>query len=115
MDVTVIRDYLGHACLDTTSRYITTNLQIKRVTLEMFWRRAGLSPTRVNPWKPTPDLRAYLTLCRMSVAPVFILTSSMRKKLYCRLIGSFDQINPLAGYCAKQPACVRINVRAAAS
>lgn len=60
VDVTVIRDYLGHASVDTTSRYITTNLQMKRAALEMFWRRAGLSPTRVNPWKPTPDLLAYL-------------------------------------------------------
>jgi site-specific recombinase XerD len=43
VDVTVIRDYLGHASVDTTSRYITTNLQMKRAALEMFWRRAGLS------------------------------------------------------------------------
>jgi site-specific recombinase XerD len=61
IDVTVIRDYLGHASIDTTSRYITTNLQMKREALEVFWRHAGLSPTRVHPWKPAPDLLAYLS------------------------------------------------------
>lgn len=60
-DVTVIRDYLGHASVATTSRYITTNLQMKREALEMFWRRAGLTPARVSPWKPTPDLLAFLS------------------------------------------------------
>jgi site-specific recombinase XerD len=60
-DVTVIRDYLGHASVATTSRYITTNLQMKRDALEMFWRRAGLTPTRVTPWKPKPDLLAFLS------------------------------------------------------
>lgn len=60
-DVTVIRDYLGHATVATTSRYITTNLQMKREALEMFWRRAGLTPARVTPWKPKPDLLAFLS------------------------------------------------------
>jgi integrase len=32
VDVSVIRDYLGHASVTTTSRYITTNLQMKRKT-----------------------------------------------------------------------------------
>jgi len=60
-DVTVIRDYLGHTSVATTSRYITTNLQMKRDALEMFWRRAGLTPARVTPWKPKPDLLAFLS------------------------------------------------------
>jgi len=60
-DVTVIRDYLGHASVATTSRYITTNLQMKREALEMFWRRAGLPPARVTPWRPKPDLLAFLS------------------------------------------------------
>lgn len=60
-DVTVIRDYLGHASVATTSRYITTNLQMKRDALELFWRRAGLTPGRVTPWKPKPDLLAFLS------------------------------------------------------
>ena len=33
VDVSVIRDYLGHASVATTSRYITTNLQMKRDVL----------------------------------------------------------------------------------
>jgi site-specific recombinase XerD len=60
-DVTVIRDYLGHASVATTSRYITANLQMKRDALELFWRRAGLTPARVTPWKPKPDLLAFLS------------------------------------------------------
>ena len=55
-----IRDILGHSSIATTSRYITTNLQMKRDALEAFWRRAGISPRRVTPWKPTPDLLAFL-------------------------------------------------------
>lgn len=61
VDVTVIRDYLGHASISTTSRYITTNLKMKRDVLETFWRRAGISPARVTPWNPKPDLLAFLT------------------------------------------------------
>lgn len=60
VDVTVIRDYLGHASIATTSRYITSNLQMKRDALELFWRRSGLSPVRATPWKPKPDLLAFL-------------------------------------------------------
>ena len=59
-DITVIRDYLGHASIATTSRYVTTNLKIKRQVLEAFWKRAGIAPARVTPWKPKPDLLAFL-------------------------------------------------------
>ncbi len=59
-DITVIRDYLGHASIATTSRYVTTNLKIKREVLEAFWKRAGIAPARVTPWKPKPDLLAFL-------------------------------------------------------
>jgi integrase/recombinase XerD len=59
-EVTVIRDYLGHSSISTTSRYIATNLMMKREALEKFWRRAGLSPTRATKWKPKPDLLAFL-------------------------------------------------------
>lgn len=59
-DVTVIRDYLGHASIATTSRYISTNLKMKRDVLELFWRRAGISPVRATSWKPKPDLLAFL-------------------------------------------------------
>jgi integrase/recombinase XerD len=59
-DVTVIRDYLGHASIATTGRYITTNLQMKRDALQTFWRHAGLEPARPKPWKPKADLLAFL-------------------------------------------------------
>ncbi|HCE07791.1 MAG TPA: hypothetical protein DEQ40_04155 [Oxalobacteraceae bacterium] len=49
IDVTVIRDYLSHASIATTSRYIATNLQLKREALYAFWRRAGISPVRAKP------------------------------------------------------------------
>lgn len=60
VDVTVIRDYLGHASIATTSRYITTNLQTRRDTLEKFWKRAGLTPSPEARWKPSPGLLDFL-------------------------------------------------------
>jgi len=60
VDVSVIRDYLGHASVATTSRYITTNLQMKRDVLEAFWERAGLSPTPLTKWRPSPKLLTFL-------------------------------------------------------
>jgi integrase/recombinase XerD len=60
VDITVIRDYLGHASISTTSRYVSTNLQMKRDALEHFWGRSGLSSTRTRAWSPKPDLLAYL-------------------------------------------------------
>ena len=60
VDVSVIRDYLGHASVATTSRYITTNLQMKRDVLDAFWKRAGLAPTGARKWQPSPKLMAFL-------------------------------------------------------
>lgn len=60
VDVTVIRDYLGHASVATTSRYLTTNLQMKREVLEAFWKRAGLDPAAPRKWRPSPNLLAFL-------------------------------------------------------
>lgn len=60
VDVSVIRDYLGHASVATTSRYITTNLQMKRDVLESFWKRARLTPTASKRWRPSPKLLAFL-------------------------------------------------------
>ena len=59
-DVTVIRDYLGHASVATTSRYITTNLQTKRDAMQAFWKTAGIEPANTKPWKPKADLLAFL-------------------------------------------------------
>ena len=53
-------DYLGHASIATTSRYLTTNLKAKRDALEVFWQHAGISPVRTASWKPKPDLLAFL-------------------------------------------------------
>jgi integrase len=60
VDVSVIRDYLGHASVATTSQYITTNLQMKREVLEAFWKRAGLAPDARRSWRPSPKLLAFL-------------------------------------------------------
>lgn len=60
VDVTVIRDFLGHASVSTTSRYITANLQMKREVLNAFWKRAGLSPTGTRRWQPSTKLLAFL-------------------------------------------------------
>jgi site-specific recombinase XerD len=60
VDITVIRDYLGHASIATTNRYVATNLQMKRDALEQFWSRSGLSSTHTRPWRPKPDVLAYL-------------------------------------------------------
>ena len=61
VDVTVIRDYLGHASIATTSRYVTSNLQMKRDVLDAFWKRAGLARGGRAPWKPKPELLRFLT------------------------------------------------------
>jgi site-specific recombinase XerD len=60
VDVSVIRDYLGHSSIATTCRYITVNLDTKRAVLEAFWKRAGLGPQNRRRWKPSPKLLAFL-------------------------------------------------------
>jgi integrase/recombinase XerD len=60
VDITVIRDYLGHASIATTNRYVATNLQMKRDALERFWRRSGLTPASSRPWKPMSNVLEYL-------------------------------------------------------
>lgn len=60
MDIAVIRDYLGHASIATTSRYIATNLAMKREVLEAFWKRSGLAESKSISWQPRPDLLRFL-------------------------------------------------------
>jgi site-specific recombinase XerD len=60
VDVTVIRDYLGHVSIVTTSRYLSTNLKMKRDVLDAFWKRAGLERPGTAPWEPAPDVLAFL-------------------------------------------------------
>lgn len=59
-DVTVIRDYLGHASVATTGRYITTNLKMKREAMQAFWQKAGIGPANTKAWKPKADILAFL-------------------------------------------------------
>lgn len=61
VDLTVIRDYLGHVSVSTTNRYVTTNLKMKRDVLNAFWKRAGLDRSSRRPWRPTSKLLAFLT------------------------------------------------------
>jgi len=61
VDLTVIRDYLGHASIMTTSRYANTNLELKRTALATFWKHAGLVPPKRFPWRPTKSLLNYLS------------------------------------------------------
>lgn len=63
VDPTVIRDYLGHASVATTNRYITSNTAMKRDALAAFWKRAGLTSstaTRTR-WRPKPGLLDFLS------------------------------------------------------
>ncbi len=60
VDISVIRDYLGHASVASTGRYLTSNLEMKRQVLETFLRRAGLTSTRSRPWRPSKDVLSYL-------------------------------------------------------
>jgi integrase/recombinase XerD len=61
VDITVIRDYLGHASIATTSRYIASNLKLKREVLQAFWARAGLDHRKSNHWRPSAQLLAFLS------------------------------------------------------
>lgn len=61
VDLTVIRDYLGHASIATTSHYVSTNLETRRRALDSFWKRSGLRPVRTAPWKPKPEILRFLT------------------------------------------------------
>ena len=61
LDVTVIRDYLGHASVATTGRYISTNIDMKRKALDAFWQRSGLSRRSNRNWRPSPKLISFLS------------------------------------------------------
>jgi integrase/recombinase XerD len=61
VDVSVIRDYLGHVSITTTSRYLSTNLETKRQVLQAFWTRAGLDHRAAGRWRPSSELLAFLS------------------------------------------------------
>jgi site-specific recombinase XerD len=60
IDLTAIRDYLGHSSVATTGRYLQTNLAMKREVLSRFWKRAGLERGQPKRWRPSQGLLAYL-------------------------------------------------------
>lgn len=60
VELTVIRDYLGHASVETTNRYVATNLRMKRDVLDAFWKRAGLEKGRNPQYCSSPKLLSFL-------------------------------------------------------
>jgi site-specific recombinase XerD len=58
VDVTVIRNWLGHARLDTTNRYARANLQTKRKALEQVDQ--ATRPSKPPRWKQNPELLKWL-------------------------------------------------------
>jgi site-specific recombinase XerD len=58
VDVTVIRNWLGHANLDTTNRYARANLETKRKALEQV--DSSTRPAKPPRWKRNPDLLEWL-------------------------------------------------------
>jgi site-specific recombinase XerD len=60
IDLTAIRDYLGHASIATTSRYLQTNLAMKHQVLRRFWKRAHLDPKEPKRWRPSASLIQFL-------------------------------------------------------
>jgi site-specific recombinase XerD len=57
-DITVIRDWLGHARLDTTNRYARANLETKRKALEQL--HPATKPGKPPRWKRHPELLKWL-------------------------------------------------------
>jgi site-specific recombinase XerD len=60
IDLTVIRDYLGHASISTTNHYVTSNMTMKKKALQAFWQRSGLQPQKRQAWRPSTDLLEFL-------------------------------------------------------
>ncbi len=58
MDVTVIRDWLGHASLDSTNIYARASLETKRKALEKVLPSAR--PSKPPRWKRETDLLEWL-------------------------------------------------------
>ena len=58
VDVTIIRDWMGHVSLDTTNLYAQADLETKRRTLEK--ADGVLRPTPAPRWKRDADLLAWL-------------------------------------------------------
>lgn len=61
VDVTLIRDYLGHVSIAATNRYLATNLEAKRNVLERFWNTARLVKRPNSPWRRSGRLLEFLS------------------------------------------------------
>lgn len=61
VDLTVIRDYLGHVSVATTNRYTATNLAMKRHALQAFSAHAGIARGAAKPWRPNAALLNFLS------------------------------------------------------
>jgi integrase/recombinase XerD len=60
VDLVTIRDQLGHVNVTTTSRYATSNLELRRTALEAFWAATGMSPPGRKRRRSTPKLSEFL-------------------------------------------------------
>ena len=60
IELSAIRDYLGHSSIATTGRYLQTNLDMKRHVLNQFWKRSGLEREQPKRWRPSQGILAYL-------------------------------------------------------
>ena len=60
VELTGIRDYLGHSSVATTSRYLQTNLAMKEKVLKQFWQRAGLQDNPRTSWRPSRGVLQFL-------------------------------------------------------
>src|SRR6202142_4325049 len=58
VDATVIRNWFGHARLDTTDLYARANLETKRKALEQV--DAATKPSKPPRWKHDPELLKWL-------------------------------------------------------
>jgi len=59
VDLVTIRDQLGHVNVATTSRYATSNLELRRAALEAFWAATGMSPPARKRRQLTPKLSEF--------------------------------------------------------
>ena len=61
-DIAVVKDWLGHADIKTTSMYLEISIERKRKALEKVPPPVGLMPPEPPKWKQ-PELLAFLTQC----------------------------------------------------
>jgi len=59
-DITIVKEWLGHASIKTTSQYIEVSLARKRNALEKFPPPGGSDPSEKPEWKE-PDILDFLT------------------------------------------------------